>query len=72
MAGLLLLGLYVPDRVERDKGARHVAGLGWRFLVVLAVVQGLAVLTGYVRWDPKLPSWWPMWDVEHVRAHRTA
>jgi hypothetical protein len=61
MAGLLLLGLYVPERVERDRGARHGAGVTWRFVVVVLVTMGLAIQLSYVRWDPKLPSFWPMW-----------
>jgi membrane protease YdiL (CAAX protease family) len=29
--------------------------------VLTAAAIALALATGYVRWDPKLPSWWPMW-----------
>jgi len=61
IAGLLLLGLYVPERLREDQGRRHVVGFLWRFVVVVAVVIALALAIGYVRWDPKLPSWWPTW-----------
>ncbi len=60
-AGLFLLGLYAPDRLTSDEGARHVPGLLWRFAVVVFVVMMLTLAFGYVRWDPKLPSWWPLW-----------
>ena len=58
---MLLLGLYVPELAERDEGARNATRFVWRFLVLVLVAMALAVLSGYVRWDPKLPSWWPMW-----------
>jgi uncharacterized protein len=61
IAGLLLLGIYVPDRVEQDQGVPRAAGGLWRFVVVVAGVMALALAVGYVRWDPKLPSFWPMW-----------
>jgi membrane protease YdiL (CAAX protease family) len=61
MAGLLLLGMYVPDRVERDEGRSHAVGFLWRFTILALAAALLAVLSGYVRWDPKLPSWWPTW-----------
>jgi CAAX protease family protein len=61
LAGLLLLGVYVPDRVAHDRLPQHVAGLLWRFPLVVIVVITLSLATGYVRWDPKVPSWWPMW-----------
>lgn len=61
LLGLFLLGLYAPARA----GAGDSLRLGRRFLVgvtILAVVgMGLTVLVGYAHWDPKLPSWWPMW-----------
>jgi membrane protease YdiL (CAAX protease family) len=61
LAGLLLLGVYVPERVERDRGPRPLAGFVTRFVIVIAVVITIALITGYARWDPKLPSWWPAW-----------
>jgi uncharacterized protein len=61
LSGLILLGLYVPDRVQRDDGARHASAFLWRFVVLVVGMTALAVLSGYVRWDPKLPSWWPVW-----------
>jgi membrane protease YdiL (CAAX protease family) len=60
-AGLLLLGLYVPDRTTRDQGLRHLSSFTWRFAMLAAVVLMLTLAAGYVRWDPKLPPWWPMW-----------
>jgi membrane protease YdiL (CAAX protease family) len=61
MAGLLLLGLYASDQPATDEGGRHAAGILWRFAIVAAVVMGLSLAVGYVRWDPKLPPWWPLW-----------
>jgi membrane protease YdiL (CAAX protease family) len=61
MAGVLLLGIYVPGRVAGDRGAGHVAGFFWRFSVVVVAVIALSLATGYVGWDPKLPAWWPTW-----------
>jgi hypothetical protein len=61
VAGLFLLGVYAPDRTETDEGARHPLAFLWRFAVLVTVTIALALGTGYVRWDPKLPSWWPMW-----------
>ena len=61
IAGVLLLGLYVPKLTERDEGARNAGGFVWRFLVLVLLAMGVAIGSGYVRWDPKLPSWWPMW-----------
>ena len=60
-AGLLLLGVSAPQLTQRDEGVRHAAGFAWRFVVMIAVVMTLSVAFGYVRWDPKLPSWWPLW-----------
>lgn len=61
MAGLILLGLYVPDRVNRDQGWRHVRTLPWRVAALAAIVLVVALGTGYVRWAPKLPPWLPLW-----------
>jgi membrane protease YdiL (CAAX protease family) len=61
VAGLFLLGLYVPDRPRSDEGLRHGAGFLWRFAVLVAMVLPLALVLGYVRWDPKVPSWWALW-----------
>lgn len=61
IGGLLLLGLYVPGRLRHDQGRQHVAGFLWRFVVVVAVVIALSLALGYVRWDPKLPPWFPLW-----------
>jgi membrane protease YdiL (CAAX protease family) len=61
LAGLLLLGLYVPERVAHDRGPRPLAPFLARFLLVVSAAIVVALATGYLRWDPKLPSWWPMW-----------
>ena len=61
LAGLFLLGLYASDQPAADQGVRHAAGFLWRFAIVAAVVMGLSLAVGDVRWDPKLPSWWPLW-----------
>jgi uncharacterized protein len=59
--GLFLLGLFAPHRtLRRVAPGTGVAAL-WRFAVVAAVVMALTVAAGYARWDPKLPSWWPLW-----------
>ncbi len=61
MAGLFLLGLYAPDRLASDEGARHLAATALRFVIVVTVVLALTLTLGYVRWDLKLPAWWPLW-----------
>jgi membrane protease YdiL (CAAX protease family) len=61
VVGLFLLGIYAPDRVARDEGLRHGVGFLWRFAILTAAVMGLSLASGYIRWDPKLPSWWPLW-----------
>ena len=60
MAALLLLGLYAPERTASDRGSRPATFL-WRFAVLVGVMLTLTLLAGYVRWDPKLPAWWPAW-----------
>ncbi len=60
-AGLLLLGLYAPQRATRGDGPRHGPGLLWRFAVVVTGVLLLTLAVGYVGWDPKVPSWWALW-----------
>jgi hypothetical protein len=61
VAGLFLLGIYAPDLPERDEGLAHVGGFLWRFALATTGVLILALALGYLRWDPKLPSWWPLW-----------
>jgi membrane protease YdiL (CAAX protease family) len=61
LAGLLLLGLYAPALARGDEGLRHFTGFAWRVTVLIAVVMALSLAVGYVRWEPKLPSWWPVW-----------
>lgn len=60
-AGLILLGVYVPERIARDDGWRHVRTLPWRLLVLVIAVMAAALAVGLVRWDPKVPEWWPLW-----------
>lgn len=61
LAGLFLLGLFVPERTQRDQGLSHASRALWPFGLLLAVAVVAALATGYVRWDPKVPSWWPAW-----------
>jgi membrane protease YdiL (CAAX protease family) len=39
----------------------YVVAFAWRFAVLTSVVIVLALLLGFVRWDPKLPAWFPFW-----------
>jgi uncharacterized protein len=59
--GLLLLGLHAPSRTRRVAPAGSGAATWWAFAIVAAMVMGLTLATGYARWDPKLPPWWPLW-----------
>lgn len=59
--GLVLLGLYAPQRTARRASVGTVGAALWRFAVIAALVMAVTVLAGYARWDPKLPSWWPLW-----------
>jgi len=61
VAGLFLLGIYAPDRTATDEGARHRVAFLFRFIVLASVAIAAALAAGYVRWDPKLPLWSPMW-----------
>jgi membrane protease YdiL (CAAX protease family) len=61
MAGLILLGLYVPDRVKEDQGWRHARTLPPKVVALAVIVMMVAWVTGYLRWAPKLPAWWPLW-----------
>jgi membrane protease YdiL (CAAX protease family) len=61
MAGLILLGLYVPDRVRHDQGWAHLKTLPLRVASLAVIVLFVAFAARYVRWAPKLPSWWPLW-----------
>ena len=60
VAGLFLLGIYA-DLPARDEGHRHVPAFLWRFRLMAAGVMTMSLAFGYVHWDPKLPSWWPLW-----------
>ena len=59
-AAMLVLGLYAPGRAAR-RSRGTAAGWAWRFAIIAVVVIAATVSVGYARWDPKLPSWWPMW-----------
>jgi membrane protease YdiL (CAAX protease family) len=59
--GIVLLGLYAPQRTARRAPAGTVIASWWRFAVIAAAVMALTVLAGYARWGPKLPTWWPLW-----------
>jgi membrane protease YdiL (CAAX protease family) len=66
IVGLFLLGLYVPERTARDPLKRTTPAPVWRFAVLAVVVMAVVVMAlslalGFVRWEPKAPSWWPMW-----------
>lgn len=59
--GLLLLGLHAPARARRAAPSGSWLGAAAPFAVVTVAVMALTVAVGYARWDPKLPSWWPLW-----------
>ena len=61
MAGVLLLGLYVPERVRNDDAARRFTAFAWRFVIMVGIVVTVAMASGYARWDPKFPDWWALW-----------
>ena len=61
MAGLLLLAIYAPELPSGDEGHRRVTGFLWRFAIMTSGALALAYALGYVRFDAKLPGWWPMW-----------
>ena len=61
VAGLFLLGLYLPRRTADDEGLRRWRGGLWRWAVVTLVVMALSLGFGFVRWDVKLPPWWALW-----------
>ena len=65
VAGLFLLGIYAPELVARGKGLANVGAyvreFTWRFAVLVAVVVALSLAVGFVRWDPKMPLWFPVW-----------
>ncbi len=60
-AGLFLLGLYAPELVAPSGRTGAVRAFAWRFAVVVAVIVGLSLAAGFVRWDPKAPAWFPLW-----------
>lgn len=59
--GLLLLALHAPARARRAAPSGSWLGAAAPFAVVTVAVMALTVAVGYARWDPKLPSWWPLW-----------
>jgi membrane protease YdiL (CAAX protease family) len=61
VAGLVLLGLFAPDRVLWRAPPGTLAASAWRFAVVVGVVMALTMAAGYARWEPKLPAWSSLW-----------
>jgi membrane protease YdiL (CAAX protease family) len=61
VAGLFLLGLYAPDLIARGNAPASIREFTWRFGVLVAVVVALSLAFGFVRWDPKMPAWFPVW-----------
>ena len=61
VAGLVLLGLFAPERALRRAPPGTAPAAAWRFTVVVGMVMALTMAAGYARWDPKLPTWWPLW-----------
>ena len=59
---MLLLGLYVPERVRDDEAARRFTAFAWRFAIIVGVVVTVAMASGYARWDAQLPDWWALWS----------
>jgi len=47
--------------VRNNEVARRFAAFAWRFALMVGVVVTVAAASGYARWDPKLPDWWPLW-----------
>jgi membrane protease YdiL (CAAX protease family) len=64
IAGLFLLGLIVPPwsraAIASDRHAGTSVTLG-RLGLLIAGVMLLSFALGYVRWDPKLVDWTPLW-----------
>jgi uncharacterized protein len=65
VAALFLLGLYAPDVIARrtrpSNAGRYARAFAWRFAVLVLVVVACSLAVGFVRWDPKVPSWFPLW-----------
>ncbi len=59
--GLLVLGVYAPQQTLRRASPGTGRAALWRFAVAAVLVMAVTVIAGYARWDPKLPSWWPLW-----------
>lgn len=59
------LGLFLLGLVSHRRGVRAsrvpLREVTWRFAVLTVGVIGVTVALGFARWDPKLPSWWPLW-----------
>jgi membrane protease YdiL (CAAX protease family) len=60
-AGLFLIGLYAPELVARRGRQGIVRGFAWRFAILVGIIIALSLAVGFVRWDPKLPPWFPLW-----------
>lgn len=61
LAGLVVLGLYVPHVVAADRGPRPLAAWLARVMVVIAATLAVSLALGYLRWDPKWPAWTASW-----------
>lgn len=61
IVGLFILGLYAPDLTAHDLGVAHARAALARFALVAALTMTATPALGYVRWDPKVPEWWPLW-----------
>ncbi|MGE0816877.1 MAG: lysostaphin resistance A-like protein [Vicinamibacterales bacterium] len=60
LLGLFLLTLVSPRQAIR-RSRLPVAALVPPFVLAAAIVTIATLAAGYVRWDPKLPGWWPTW-----------
>jgi membrane protease YdiL (CAAX protease family) len=58
---VLLLALYVGRGVPRDDAPGPLRASIAAWLIATLAVTAFSLALGYVRWDPKLPDWWPMW-----------
>jgi membrane protease YdiL (CAAX protease family) len=61
VVGLFLLGVWWPGLVRSDDWKQVPQAFAPRFLLIIGVVLLLSLGLGYVRWDPKVSSWFPLW-----------
>jgi membrane protease YdiL (CAAX protease family) len=62
MAGLVLIGLLVPRQAAGSGVRRRSFAFLWRFAIVTTLAMLASLALGFVRWDPKVPEWWPLWS----------